>query len=197
MPYKLINKENHDDCKPVTIQELKNLETGNVFHGNVIVKYKTTIGKEHGTDLLRVDMTDRKWQLTITLNIPHKLISKFDDICVEGNYLCIFEFKISSKTKYDHGDCNCILQISDPSTIEQIEPVCKDYSFVPTTTIKKLLTSKNPYAIGTIVALVKSTKQIGTQYALDIKDGNDEDDQAMVSSKHNNLNILIKNLLIN
>ena len=167
LPYKLINRKNHDDCKPVTIQELKSLKTGNVFHGNVI------------------DMTDRKGQLTITLNIPHKLISKYDDICVEGNCLCISEFKISSKTKYDHGNCNCILQISDPSTIEKIEPVCKDYSFVPTTTIRQLLASKNPYAIGTIGAIVKSTKQIGTQFALHIKDGNDEDDQAMVSSKQN------------
>ena len=121
-------------------------------------------------------MTDQKGQLTITLNIPHKLISKYDDICVEGNCLCISEFKISPKTKYDHGDCNCILQISDPSTIEQIELVCKDYSFVPTTTIKQLLTSKNPYAIGTIGALVKSTKHIDMQYALDINHGNEEDD---------------------
>ena len=179
----MINRKNHDDCKPVTIQELKSLKTGNVFHGNVVVKYKTTIDKEHGTDLLRVDMTDRKGQLTITLNIPHKLISKYDDICVEGNGLCISEFKISPKTKYDHGDYNCILQISDPNTIEKIDPVCKDYNFVPTTTIRQLLASKNPYAICTIGAIVKSTKQIGTRFALDIKDGNDEDDQAMVSSK--------------
>ena len=150
----MINTKNHDDCKPVTIQELKSLKTGNVFHGNVVVKYKTTIDKEHGTDLLRVDMTNRKGQLAITLNIPHKLISKYDDICVKGNGLCISEFK----TKYDHGDCNCILQISDPSTIEKIDPICKDYSFVPTTTIRQLFASKNPYAIGTIGAIVKSTK---------------------------------------
>ena len=56
---------------------------------------------------------------------------------------------------------------------------------MPTTTIKQFLASKNPYAIGTIGAIVKSTKQIDTQFALDIKDGNDEDDQAMVSSKQN------------
>ena len=44
--------KNHDECKLVTIQELKSLNTGNGFHGNVIVKYKTTIDKEHATDLL-------------------------------------------------------------------------------------------------------------------------------------------------
>ena len=35
-----------------------------------------------------------------------------------------------------------------------------------------------------------------TQYALDIKDGNEEDDQATVSSPQNNLNIQIEHLPI-
>ena len=67
---------------------------------------------------------------------------------------------------------------------------------MPTTTINQLLAIKNPYTIGTIGALVKSTKRIGTQYALDINDGNEEDDQATVSNQQNNLNIQIEHLLI-
>ena len=154
----MINRKNHDDGKPTIIQELKSLKIGNVFHGNVILKYKTTIDKGHGTELLQVDMTDQKGHTTTTLNIPHNLISKYDDICVQGHglrSLCISEFRISPRTKYDHGDYKCILLINNPSTIEQIAPVCKYYSFMPTTTtIKQLLTSKNPYAIGTIGTLV-------------------------------------------
>ena len=95
--------KNHDDCKPITIQELKSINKGNVFHGNVIVKYKTTIDKEHATDLLRFDMTNRKWQLTITLNIPHNLISKYDNIHVQGHGLCISEFSISPELNMTMG----------------------------------------------------------------------------------------------
>jgi hypothetical protein len=37
----------HIDYKPITIQDLKSLKVGKVFHDDVILPYKTTIDKTH------------------------------------------------------------------------------------------------------------------------------------------------------
>ena len=79
------------------------------------------------------------------------------------------------------------------STIEKITPICKKLQLCAHYHHKAIACMQT---IGTIGAIVKSTKQIGTQYALDIKDGNEEDDQEMVSSTQNNLNIQIGHLPI-
>ena len=59
--------------------------------------------------------------------------------------------------------------------------VCQEYSFIPNTCIKDLLRTIDRYAVGTIGAIVTGTKKSGTQYILEIKDGNSEYDKAIVS----------------
>ena len=154
----------------VTIQDLKGLKVGNVFHGDVIVIYKTTIDRVHNIDLLRFDLVDEKGEMTITVNVPHTLIPVHESKLIPGQGVCIEGFKISPKTMYDHGDCNCILVLHDWSILETISPICQEYKFLPNTTIRQLTTNKSTFSIGTIVALVTSVKQLGSQYALELKD---------------------------
>jgi hypothetical protein len=50
------------------------------------------------------------------------------------------------------------------------------------TTIRQLTTSKSIFVIGTIVALVTSAKQLGSQYVLEIKERHLEEDKNSVST---------------
>jgi len=130
--------------------------------------------------LLRADLVDSKGDMAITLNLPHNLIVVVEAKLVVGQGICIKDFKISAKTIYDHGDCTCILVLHDRSIVETIPSICKEYKFVPTTTIKQLTNTTTPFVTSTVVSLVTYAKQIGPEYALDIKDGQSEEDKATV-----------------
>jgi len=144
------------------------------FHGDILVIYKTILDQVHIIELLRVDLVDSKGDMAITLNVPHNLIVVVEAKLVIGQGICIKDFKISAKTIYDHGDCTCILVLHDRSIAETIPSIYKEYKFVPTTTIKQLTNTTTPFVTSTMVALVTYAKQIGPQYALDIKDGQSE-----------------------
>ena len=91
-------------------------------------------------------------------------------------------FKIGHKTTYDCGDFDCILTLQDSSTIETIRRLFQEYKFIPSTTIKQLLTSTSTYAIGRIGALVVAGRQTGSQYVVEIKDKNNDDDKVQVNA---------------
>lgn len=169
----------HDLCAPITIQDLKSLKLGRIFHGDVLVIYKTIVDQVHGIQLLRADLDDSKGNMAITLNVPHNLIPTAEEKLVVGQGICIKDFKVSPKTVYDHGDCSCILVLHEKSIIETIPAVCTQYTFVPTTTISQL-TNTTGFAIGTVAGLVTSAKEIGGQYVLNIKDGQSQKDTTTV-----------------
>jgi hypothetical protein len=198
------NRQKHSKCNVVTIQDLKGLKVGNVFHGDVIVIYKTTIDRVHNIDLLRLDLVNEKGEMPITVNVPHTLIPVHESKIIHGQGVCIEGFKISPKTMYGHGDCNCILVLHDRSILETISPICQEYKFLPNTTIRQLTTNKSTFSIGTIASLVTYAKQLGSQYVLEIKDGHLEEDKTIVSTNplivvfshlHTHLLLLTANIL--
>ena len=67
-------------------------------------------------------------------------------------------------------------------SIMNIEPICKEYWFIPNTTIKELLITTEQYPVGTAVAIVTATYQMGTQCTIEIKDGNMDNDKVIVST---------------
>ena len=170
---------NHDLCTPITIQDLKTLKLGRIFHGDVLVIYKTIVDQIHDIQLLRADLVDSKGNMAITLNVPHNLIPTAEQKLVVGQGICIKDFKVSPKTVYDHSDCNWILVLHEKSIIETIPAVCTEYRFVPTTTIRQL-TNTTGFGIGTVAGLVTSAKEIGSQYVLNIKDGQCKKDTSSV-----------------
>ena len=109
---------------------------------------------------------------------------KTSDKFLQVQGLCIAYFKISPKNAYGHGHYNCRLTLNDASTIETIPPIFKVYNFLPTTKLNQLKTMNNVFAIGT---LVTSTRKIGSQYALNLKDGNIEEHRFVVSTKLNTI----------
>ena len=89
------NRQKHSKFNVVTIQDLKGLKVGNVFHGDVIVIYKTTIDRVHNIDLLRLDLVDEKGEMTIIVNVPHNLIPIHKSKLIPRQGVCIEGFKIS------------------------------------------------------------------------------------------------------
>ncbi|KAH9301952.1 hypothetical protein KI387_013535, partial [Taxus chinensis] len=146
-----------------SIDDLNTFTIGNIFQGNVLV-------------LLRADLTDEKAELTVTLNVAHKFIPMHEDKVVAGKGIQITNFSIAPKTSYDRGDCDVILLLNESSTVESTPPLSIEYKFIPNTTVKQLLNNTEPYAVGTIAAIVTSAKQIGLQLILEIKDGPTEED---------------------
>jgi hypothetical protein len=98
----LTNRKKHSKGSHVTIQELKGLKVGTIFHGDIIITYKTNIDRVHNIDLLRIDLVDEKGEMTITVNVPHNLIALHESKLVHGQGVCIEGFNISPKTIYDH-----------------------------------------------------------------------------------------------
>ena len=58
--------------------------------------------------------------------------------------------------------------------------VCKEYCFIPDTTIKNFVEKTKMYPIGTIRAAGTLAKRVGLYYILHIKDGDFENDCATV-----------------
>ena len=167
---------------PISIEELTSCKAGNVFHGNIVVAYRTMLDKLRKTnEILRADLTDAKSEMTITLNLRGNLVKQHEEKLVSGRAICVKDFKIAPKTDYDHCESECILVADQQTTIENIPLVCTVYSFIPNTCIKGLLQTMDRYAVGTVGAIVTGAKKSDTQYTLEIKDGNSEYDKAIVS----------------
>lgn len=108
----------------------------------------------------------------------------------------ILGFQISPRTNYDRGDCDCILILTDTSTVESLPHFSTDYYFIPDTTVNQLLVATNQYPIGTVGALVVGAKKIGSQYAIDIKDGIIESDIAQVQMSHQHMPLIHSNIFL-
>ena len=179
----IIYRHKHITSTPITIQDLHAYKLGESFHGDVIVTYKTVLDKSQKKNyLLRVDLTDEKGYMTVTLNVGNNFIKEHEEKLLPGKSVCITNFSVAAKTNYDRGDCEFILLVHGKSIVSNIDPVCKEYCFIPNTTIKELLASTDHYAIGMIVAIVTRAQQSCMQFYLEIKDGNTDNDKAIVST---------------
>ena len=153
-----------------------------MFNGDVMVIYSTYLDKVHkARQILRANLTDAKGIMTITLSIPTELIEQHGQKISPGKAISITNFKVLPKTNYDRSDCDWILLLTELSTVQNIPPICKDYKFIPDTTVKQLTTNTETYPIGTIAAVVTVARKVGFQYTLQIKDGNFDDNRSTVT----------------
>jgi hypothetical protein len=64
--------------------------------------------------------------------------------------------------------------------VEKILVVCSEYRFIPDSTISQIAQSTDVYPIGTIGAALTLARKIGSQHILHIKDGESDNEKAMV-----------------
>jgi hypothetical protein len=144
--------------------------------------YNTYLDKENKTRcIVHADMTDNEAMMTVTLTIPTQLVQKHAEKILPGNGISITNFNILSKTVYDRGDCDRIISLNETSIVEKVPTICSEYRFVPDTTINQLAQSNDTYPIKTIGAVVTLARKVGSQHILHIKDGESDNDKAMVS----------------
>jgi hypothetical protein len=167
----------------VSIEDLNSRRVGELFIGDIMVVYSTYLDKVNKTrKILRADMTDEHGMLTVTLTIPAHLIQRHQHKILPGSGISIAHFKVLPKTNYDRGDCDQIISLDESSLVEKLSPVCKEYTFIPNTTIRQFADNMDMYPIGTIGAVITLARKIGLQYTLHIKDGNTDNDKGMVQS---------------
>ena len=128
----------------ISIKDLNSHRTGQIFVGDIMVTCNTFLdNNKKSRPIMRADMTNEKGIMTVTVIVPTQLIQCHKQKLVDGNSICITNFKIMLKTNYDRGDCDCIISLNETSTIETVPPTCNEYTFIPNATIKQL--SKNTY----------------------------------------------------
>lgn len=146
-----------------------------------MVVYSAFLDKANKSrQVLRADLTDAQGMMTITLSVPAHLVERHEQKILQGNSISITNFRILPKTVYDRGDCDKIILLNESSIIETVPEVCKEYCFIPNTTIRQFANKKEMYPIGTIAAAVTLAKRVGLHYILHIKDGDSENDNATV-----------------
>jgi len=146
-----------------------------------MVVYSAFLDKANKSrQILRADLTDAQGMMTITLTVPAHLVERHEQQILQGNSISITNFKILPKTVYDRGDCDKIILLNESSIIQNVPEVCKEYRFIPNTTIRQFASKKEMYPIGTIAAAVTLAKRVGLHYVLHIKDGDNENDNATV-----------------
>jgi hypothetical protein len=144
----------------------------------VYITYLDKVNKSH--KILRVDMTDENGMMTVTLIVPEHLIQRHEQKILPGSGISITNFKILPKTNYDRGDCDRIISLDEFSIVETLSPICKEYTFIPDTTIRQFVDKMDVYPTGAIGVVVTLARKVGLQYTLHIKDGNTDNDKAMV-----------------
>ncbi|KAH9309759.1 hypothetical protein KI387_002311, partial [Taxus chinensis] len=177
-PQKEAKRQQTLPCTPTSIDDLNSRKVGALFQGDVIVAYKAILNKDLNKELLRIDLTDKEGEMTVTLNVTGHQIEAHQKKLLPSKGVSIKEFNIAPKTNYDRGDCDYILLLNNNSTIENIPPVCNEFKFIPNTTIKQLLRSTDNYTIGTLAAVVTTARKSGTQFVFEIKDGLSVEDKA-------------------
>jgi hypothetical protein len=130
---------------------------------------------------MHADMIDKEAMMTVTLTIPTQLVQKHAEKIFLGNGISITNFNILPKTVYDHGDCDQIISLNETSIVEKILVVFSEYRFVSDVTISQLAQSSDIYPIGTIGTAVTLARKLGSQNILHIKNGESDNDKAMVS----------------
>jgi len=129
---------------------------------------------------MRADMIDKDAMMTVTLTIPPQLVQKHVEKILPGNGISITNFNIFPKTIYDRGDCDRIIFLNETRIVEKISAICLEYRFVPDSTINQLAQSTDIYPIRMIGATITLARKLGSQHNLHIKDGESENDKAMV-----------------
>jgi hypothetical protein len=103
-----------------------------------MVVYNTYLDKENRSHkILHADMTDENGMMTVTLIFPAHLIERHEKNILPGSGISITNFKILPKSNYDRGDCDHIISLDESSVVETLSPICKEYNFIPDTTIKQ------------------------------------------------------------
>jgi hypothetical protein len=74
--------------------------------------------------------------MTVTLIVPAHLVERHEENIVPGAGISITKFKILTKSGYECGDCDIVISILESSVVETMFPTCKEYNFIPNTTIK-------------------------------------------------------------
>jgi hypothetical protein len=126
------------------------------------------------------DMIDKEAMMTVTLTIPTQLVQKHAEMILSGNGISITNFNIFPKTVYGRGDCDRIISLNETSIVEKNPPVCLEYHFVVDANINQLAQISDIYPIGTIGTTVTLERKLGSQHILHIKDGEPDNDKAMV-----------------
>ena len=85
--------------KVLSIEDLNNRRTGQVFVGDIMVVYSTYLDKENKTrSIMHADMTDKEGMMKVTLTIPTQLVQKHAEKILSGNGISITNFNILPKT---------------------------------------------------------------------------------------------------
>jgi hypothetical protein len=152
-----------------------------VFIGDIMVVYSTYLDKENKSrSIMCADMTDKDAMMKVTLIVPPQLVQRHAEKILPRNGISITHFNILPKKIYDHGDYDRIISLNETSIVEKIPIVCSEYHFIPDSSISHLAQSTNIYPIRMIGDAVTLTRKFGSQHILHIKDGESENDKAMV-----------------
>jgi hypothetical protein len=129
---------------------------------------------------MRADMTDKEAMMTVTLTVPPQLVQKHAEKILPGNGISITNFNILPKTVYDRGDCDRIISLNETSIVEKFPLFVQNIVSSQTRLSTKLAQSIDIYPIGTIDTTVTLARKLGSQHILHIKDGESDNDKAMV-----------------
>jgi hypothetical protein len=167
--------------KLLSIEELNNRQTGQVFIEDVMVVYRTYFNKENKTiSIMDVDMTYKEAMMIVTLTIPTQLVQKHAKKRMPGNWISITNFNILPKTIYDCGDCDQIISLIETSIVEKVPTICSEYRFISDTTINQLPQRNDTLPIRTIGAVVTLARKLLSQHILHTKYGDSDNDKEMV-----------------
>jgi hypothetical protein len=145
-----------------------------------MVVYTTYLDKENKSrSIMRADMTDKDAMMTVTLIVSPQLVQKHAEKILSRNGISITNFNVLPKTVYHRGDCDRIILLNETSIVEKIPTICLEYCFLSDSTIKQLAQSTDIYPIRMIGAVTLARK-FGSQHILHIKDGQSDNDKAMV-----------------
>jgi hypothetical protein len=167
--------------KVLSIEDLNNCQTGQVFVRDIVVVYRTYLDKENKIrSIMHANMIDKDAMMTVTLIVPPQLVQKHVEKILSRNGISIKYFNIFPKTVYDRGDCDRIISLNKTRIVEKIPVVCSKYSFILDLTIIHIEQSTDIYPIETIGAAVTLERKFGSQHILHIKDGESDNDKEMV-----------------
>jgi hypothetical protein len=141
-------------------------------------KYLDKTNRSH--KILHADMTYENDMMTFTLIVPTHLIERHEQKIVPKAGISITNFKVLPECVYESGDCDHVISILESSVVDILSLTCKEYNFIPDTTIKQFASNTNMYSINIIGVVVTLARKVGSQYSLHIKGGNTEVDKATI-----------------
>lgn len=138
--------------------------------------------KENKTrPILCVDFADKKEEMTLTSLLPTQLIEQHEGKLIANVEVSITNFEIIPKHKYDSGDYEKTISLTNSNIVEKGCLVSAECRFSPNMMIANLSHNQDLFPIGTISAISISATQTRMQYALEIKDDNVDEDRAIIN----------------